>query len=423
LASIRSLLLSFSEGGKLPRIVSTVLISEFHPIITNIFEWVRKKLGNISFRYLVWGVIILIGSEILSGLVNGSRIKERFQYLVPWEGKPITNPLIVSLPLYNYTDNVAYLKDCVSITNQLKAAGAKAVVIDFSGIRPNSSALVTEQIQKLRETGMVIFADDPSRPAYGTNIPLSDFSIDKDVRRIGTVHRLTLSWYGANPDVLVELLRQYHNYSPNEPVRLQKNVVRFGDYEIPTDGAGSFYMDLNTQRIVSHEQIEPVYLIRNRNSGTIEYWFSSIPNTIDSVGSPLAEKYGRRYKGKFVFLMNGFIGLQSVGTAAGSMYAVAFANLLERQYFLQSKWLHLALSAVFLLLIGAICRWLRLSITIPLLLILAGGSLYFVDWLLHIHHIYVQTFPFMLSVYSGALIFPLLRFLRDHRKENEPASS
>jgi hypothetical protein len=136
---------------------------------------------------------------------------------------------------------------------------------------------------------------------------------------------------------------------------------------------------------------------------------------VDSTGLPLAEKYAHLFRDKVVFLVHRTtLGFEwPPPLTYGVTYAKAFECVLERDYLVQSSWLHLALSALFLLLSGLITRLLKPMYAFPLLIVVALGSFLCGHWLFHAHRIFIELTALVGTTSLAAIVFPAVRFSHD----------
>ncbi|MFH0991613.1 MAG: hypothetical protein V1799_16525 [bacterium] len=402
----------------------TILLSEYSLIISKFLDWFRLKRRHLVVRFLLWGVGILFLAQLLASLVSNSGKAEIIPNYVPWEDPPLVRSRVVTLPLMASNSPETYLPHCITLVDQLKAAGAKLVVVDYRGIHPDVNGPVFDYTKRLMETGIVIFAVEPQWRGLESNFPLAEFSIDADVARYGRIHRFTPTGAGNHGDVLIELLRRAHQYPDSMRVTIKKEFFAFGDYAFPCDSEGSFYMDLNNLRITSDAELNPVRVIEKPTTHELDYYSSGNWYTPDTTRSPLLNKYAKRYKDKFVLLLNENFPERPYPYFLSSCYPLAFASLQQgMQPFVQSKWLHYGFAILFMLLIGVVCYRLRLSFAIPFVLILTLGSFYAIDWLLYRQHIFVQMLPLTFSIVLTTIVFPLLKFAFDHSVQKQASTN
>ena len=135
---------------------------------------------------------------------------------------------------------------------------------------------------------------------------------------------------------------------------------------------------------------------------------------------PLLETYGKRFKDKYVMIMNQSRYNYSINSSEyGRIYPVAFENLLVHDTFLPKPWLEYVAMGLFLLLCASVCIWLRFSYAVLLVLILYGGSVYLVDYLQFAQHWYFPGAAFNLTAIAASVLFPLLKFMNDHRTKED----
>lgn len=131
---VRSLLILLCRQKKLPAFVATLLIADFDAILAKALNWFRAKSRNLSVRLLFWGIGLLVLTQafVWTGFFRESGFKLA-EYFIPWTARdagkrPAAIVLGVSTVGDPWQNNFA---GTASIVEQLKAAGAKAVAVDY----------------------------------------------------------------------------------------------------------------------------------------------------------------------------------------------------------------------------------------------------------------------------------------------------
>jgi hypothetical protein len=408
---VRLLLLRLCLKKKLPQFVGTILFSEFDTILANIFGWFRTKGSRLGIRLLYWGVGLLLLTQALvwAGFFRQSDFVLA-DYFIPWVSRPIEREsAAVALEVAFSGDQVR--KDSVAISTileQLRVAGAKAVVVDYRIARWSLGRILVE-------SRLAVLGLPPGLHFYiGGAISEGCYTLDYFAKGAGSIHALTPRIRTEEDDVVLQLIKKARGFPEDTPIKRIGNTIVFGDYKIPVGTDGSLYLDLNNQQYPSGEFQTPVYVIQDPRSGELRYrnirW-----GEVDSAGLPLAEKHAHLFRDKVVFLVrttaSGF-ELPSP-LAYGVTYAKAFECVLERDYLVQSGWLHLALSALFLFLSGLITRLLKPTYAFPLLIVVAAGSFLCGHWLFHVHRIFIELTALVVTTSLAAIVFPAVRFSHD----------
>ena len=363
------------------------------------------------------GLLVLTQAFVWTGFFRESNLKLA-EYFIPWTARePAKRPAAVVLGISTVGDPwQSSFAGTASIVEQLKAAGAKAVAVDYRLADWNTRrTFVGSDIAVLGlPLGFDMFVGDSVREGY--------YTLDLDGMRKGSIHTLMLRRMTVEPDITLELIRKVRGFSDGAPIRRIGNTIVFGDYKIPLNSDGSVYVDLNEQKYPRDEFLADVYVSQDHQSGKLQYGFMR-SGMVDSSDRPLADTYARLFKDKAVFLVamsgSGFDRFSPL--EYGQQYAKAFESMLEKDYLVQSKWMHLVFSAALLVLCGLICRLFRPSFAFPLLIALAAGSFIFGHWLFHVHRLFIELTAFVVSGSLAAVVFPAVRFVHDVRKEAEKA--
>jgi len=401
----------------LPAFMGTLLIVDFEQIVANWFNLFRAKAKNLSFRFLLWGIALVIFTQILAllGLFRGFDLALA-EYFIPWEaGRARVKPLAVVLPCPVQSDyRGQFSSQSMTVVEQLKAAGAKAVMVDYR-------LMGWFESKRLMQTGIAVVGIP-----YGTmmtfgvqDIPTGHYSLDLDFARTGSIHRLLPRLSTLDTDITLELIKKYRGYPDDMAFRKVGNKIVFGEYSIPVSRNGWVCLNLGRNRY-SRDLVAPVSLYQNRETGELGLWEYSLPKT-DTSNYPLIGRYSGYFRDRAVLLVPsgdpGFGGIPSM--LYTQWYAMAFTNMLRQEYVIESSWLHLVLAAVFLLLFGIICRFVKPSYAFPLLIALTAGSFLFGHWLFHVQNMFIELTAFVGTLSLAAFIFPALRFAHDVRKASE----
>lgn len=414
---VRSLLLLLCRQKKLPGFVATLLIADFDAILANALDWFRAKSRNLSVKLLFWGIGLLVLTQafVWTGFFRESNLKLA-EYFIPWTARePGKRPAAIVLGVSTvgdpWQDNFAGTS---SIVEQLKAAGAKAVAVDYrlAGWDIRRTFVRSDVAVLGLPLAFHMFVGDSIHEAY--------YTLDFNGMRRGNIHTLMPRRMPEEPDMTLELIRKVRGFSDGVPIRKIGNTIVFGDYKIPLNSDGSIYVDLSGENYARNELLAPAYVSQNRKTGALEYR-SLNSSTVDTTKNLLAGRYAHLFKDKAVILMSltGSVFDRSSQLDYGQAYAMAFMSMLEKHYLVQSGWLHLVFSAVLLFLCGLVCRLLRPGFAFPLLIVVAVGSFVFGHWLFHVQRLFIELTAFVVAISLAMFIFPAVRFAHDARKDTE----
>lgn len=417
LLMIRSLLLLLWRQKKLPPFVGTILFSDFDCILRNAFRWFRAKSKSLSVRFVYWSAVLIVLVQLLAW--TGFFVESDFalaDYFIPWVTRDLgKEPAAIALEVFVRNDpDPANPTSIIPIIEQLEKAGAKAVLVDRRLVLWNTG-------KEIARTGIAVFGSPPNHH-YNAIDGVNDgyFTLDYFRKQIGSIHSLRPYVRWNEPDVILELMRKVRSIPENDRIKRIGNTVLFGDYSIPVARDGTVLLDLNSERYPEQEFYTPVYVSQNRRTGQLQLWHK-YTGLVDSLGFPLAAKYGSYFRDKAVFVLwssgTGF-GMPSA-SSYGESYAKAFESLIERDYLIRASWIHLGLSVALLFLSGLICRFLKPMYAFPLLIVIAVGSFLTGHWLFHVHRLFIEISALLVTTSLAAIVFPAVRFTHDIRDEEK----
>lgn len=397
--------------------MGTLLIVDFEQIVANWFGWFRAKAKNLSFKFLLWGIALVVFTQILAvlGLFRGFDLTLA-EYFIPWRaGQAGVKPLAVVLSCPLPSDSRGQpASQSMTVVEQLKAAGAKAVLVDYrltGWFEP----------KRLLQTGVAVIGMPYGMMMSfgGQEIPTGSYTLDIDLVRTGSIHRILPRPRTLNTDIILELIKKYQGYPDDLPFRRDGNNIVFGEYSIPVSRNGWVYLNFGRNRY-SRDHVAPVTLYQNRETGELGVWEHYTPKT-DTSKYPLVERYSRYFRDRAVLLVpSGDADFGRVTSMSYALwYAMAFTNVVRQEYVVESGWLHLVLAPVFLLLFGVICRFVKPSFAFPLLIALTAGSFLFGHWLFHVQNMFIELTAFVGTLSLATFIFPALRFADEMRKASE----
>lgn len=400
--------------------MGTLLFSDFDLILRNVYRWLSAKSKSLSVRFVYWGVglMVLVQSLVWSGFFVESDFRLA-NYFIPWVTRDLgKEPAAVALEVYPGNDlEPGNPSAIVSIVEQLKAAGAKAVVVD--------RRLVSWRVGKdIAQMKIAVFGSSPYRHYLAMDgVNEAYFTLDFFRRQSGSIHSLRPYVRSNEPDVILELIRKVRGISDNVRIRKIGNTVVFGDYRIPVANDGTLFLDLNEERYPGEEFRAPVYVSQDRKTGRLRLRYR-YGRSVDSLGFPLAEKYGSYFRDKAVFVMQSSSSGFEMPSASsyGESYAKAFESVLERDYLVRSSWTHFGLSALLLFLSGLICRLLKPIHAFPILVVIAVVSFLTGHWLFHVHRLFIEFSALVVTASLAAIVFPAVKFAHEIRKSGDRES-
>ena len=246
-------------GSALVHAVRELYKSRKVPFVQEVVEkailWLRAAFSKLGVQFVFWGLVIasVIGYSWNTGLLRDEDFKYN-QIPIPWEPFEVrTDSPVKILNFYTRDNNqTEYLQSCVKITQDLKAVGAKVVVVPLPFI---FSERLIKLVEKIHEAGIVVF---------GLTSP-DFYLIRQSQQRVGLrtgrmwrfdyykqplpgyhyiqkVEPFPYNHYSADYDVSFEVLRTYFGISPEEKIIRGENEVSLGKHTFPIDKSGSLYV-------------------------------------------------------------------------------------------------------------------------------------------------------------------------------------
>lgn len=247
-------------GSALIHAVRELYRSRKVPFVQEIVEkaivWFRAAFSKLGVQFVFWGLIIasVIGYAWNVGLLRDEDFKYN-QIPIPWEPFEVrTDSPVKILNFYTRDNNqTEYLESCVKITQDLKAVGAKVVVVPLPFIFNERSVKLVE---KIHEAGIVVFGlttpefyliqQSQQRVGLRMGRMWLDYNYYKQspfvLRFVRKIEAFPYPPYSIYHDVSFEVLRTYLGISPEEKIIRRENEVSFGKHTIPIDKSGSMYV-------------------------------------------------------------------------------------------------------------------------------------------------------------------------------------
>lgn len=441
---IRSLLFALHQQGRLPKVLRWFfrdeVVARFVLTIHSLQGLLFSTIGRLVLAGL--GIFLLTIAVWRSGAIHETETDSNLLTIVDAARGRHSDTAeaafsTVELCSFLRSERSYYLRDCLKLVTDLKAAGVKVVVL---GMRPpfgpkDESPLLRE----LEKTGIVVFATD-----YGRTLRIADSTgeltlsagsvtiSNREVEETDRIVRLRPTGIEnvGSPrllDVSIEILRKYKGYGSDVAWVEDRGEFRFGDYRIPVTTGGWMYSQdrgfRNPLRFVyvdstgtwSYES----WLARPSSLGiTTGAWsykwggarFSASGITtaglkIEGYKIPMQD-IGTRLQGKIVLLMDSFgpPGSYLISRA----YESAIENILSGT--LVRKWElgHLWVSVLCLIIAGLIIYRVRLIVAFLILLALLPGVLLFGSYLYTSHSVLIDMFYPLLSTAMAICVFPII---------------
>jgi hypothetical protein len=332
-----------------------------------------------------------------------------------WPANP--QPITASLRLsWHGLDDSVKLHDVLTIVQDLKRAGAKAVMVDMRGT--GGFIKNYETLRAIDETGISVLG---LSDRYGRFVDFGQLNT-KDPRGEFRASRggMTMkSWeLGEDPflmrfkpevdrfngvqflDIALELLRKYHNYPREmEATRSGDNII-FGDYRIPLGRDGWTY----TRQSVLTWFDPTLSVTKNGPNDTLKYK-GYLPST-HTWSYANSQDLKEKFNGKIVFLERSDLAGQDDGWMLINSYRSALQMMSEGGLVARAHTLHVWITLLCLVLAGLIAFKLR---ALPSVVSIFGmGCIVLIGcWLLYYRfNLLIDIFYPLLAVGMSMFIFP-----------------
>lgn len=427
---IRSILSALHQQGRLPGVFEWFfrdeVVAKFVSTIRFLQSVIVSTLGRLILAGL--GIFLLTLAVWRSGAIHETEIDSNLLTIVDAARGRQSNMgeavfSTVELCSFNRSERSNYLRDCLKLVNDLKAAGVKVVVL---GMRPSGGSKDDFVVlRELERTGIVVFATD-----YGRTIRLADStgelklsagSITMSNREVEETYRLVrlrptgIENVGSPrlPDVSIETLRKYMGYGSDVAWTQDGGEFRFGEYRIPVtrDGwmfsrdrglsapMGLVYVD--SMGNWEHEPDRTTFFSDGKTKAGLKIEGS----IIDGKRIP-RQDIGTHLQGKIVVLTQSFGPSGSYWVSRA--YESAIENILSGTLIRKWELGHLWISVLSLLLAGLITYRVRLVVAFLILLALLPCVLLLGSYLYTNHSILIDMFYPLLSTAMAIVVFPLI---------------
>ena len=427
---IRSVLFALHQQGRLPKVLRWFFRDEVAAKLVSTVRFLQSltvsTLGRLTLAGL--GIFLLTFAVWRSGVIHETETDSNLLTIVDAARGRQSNMeeaafSTVELCSHIRSESSNYLRDCLRLVNDLKAAGVKVVVL---GMRPSGGSKDGFVVlRELERTGIVVFATD-----YGRTIRIADStgelklsagSITMSNREVEETYRLVrlrptgIENVGSPRlfDVAIETLRKYKGYGSDVGWTQDGGEFRFGDYRIPVTRDG--WMFSRDRGFNIHLGLVYVDSMGNWEHDPDRYTIFSdgktkaglkIEGHIKDGKRIPSQDIGTRLQGKIVVLTESFgpSGFYFVSRA----YASAIENILSRTLIRKWELGHLWISVLFLVLAGLITCRVRLLVAVLILLALLPCVLLLGSYLYTNYSILIDMFYPLLSTAMAIVVFPII---------------
>jgi hypothetical protein len=388
-------------------------------VIQNPMKWVHVQSRHLLFRLAVSGLFIIlftyfffssssaIDKEVrLYGIVRNIQGQESRSF----KNDSITeHSTVIELGFFSTDNNFyTYLQNTLKIVTELKAAGVKAVSVDFrTPFIPGIEEL--DIVTKLAETGIVVFTQESGKDFGLFNVSDGKLKITKAyyspdsfenyghyLHRIQPIFYMPLSdgrWVPRELDASLELLKKYRGYSDTLQPYYKGSTLILGSDQFPLTPDNEIFVKGSGYGKVPH--ISAYYGKGMGRSGELTFSYKKMTHDGDSSLAGIAN----HLEGKIVIINWWFRGYfdNSIGG-----YSDLMKNFLDSQFVFQYKYWHFAITVLCLLLAGWFTVRLRPLYAYCLTLAMAFTLITCGYWLYHSFNILIQLFyPFIVTVLAS----------------------
>ncbi|MCX6132780.1 MAG: hypothetical protein NTU47_03105 [Ignavibacteriales bacterium] len=402
----------------LPRVLSNLYGDQSSSEVDGFLLWLKSNVRTSAGRLFAAGIAVFATVFILS-LTSAVRERDVDSYLYEYISRLIRSqrslespPPSVCTSLYlNSGPGANELQDCLKVVEDLKKVGARAILVDIRG--QNKGQEMLEWLRKIENTGVAVFGlSDWGNIRRADSIGEIRFTKGRmtmqplELRLNPFVFRIKpegISRYSDEeiPDIVIQLLRKYRNYSSDLELRREGRNVVFGDYRIPVSSDGWMY----ARQLVNYWP----WTVASREGAndTLEYrgWFHGRK---PFHGSQLDE-IRSNFDGKIVLIERFQTSTLEYGWLMSRSYESAINSIVAQTVIVRSEQLHVWLTLVCIALAGLVASKVRpipsfLTIFAIGLLVLLGS------WLIYYKlFFFIDIFYPLLAVGMSMFVFPAIR--------------
>lgn len=421
---VKSLMIELHKQGRLPNLLGWFFRDDVVAKTVSVSRFVQSSLFAIPGRLVLAGIgIVLLTIAVWrSGAIHETETDSNLFTLVDAAIRQKSQSKegafqTVELLAYLRAEDGDYLRDCLKLVNDLKAAGVRVVLLrmpQWLGRRVDRALL-----KELEKTGIVVFATDYGRTiriADSTGeVKLSSASVTMSDREIEETYRLArlrpsgIQNVGSPRllDVAIEILRKYKGYGNDVAWAEEGGEFRFGDYKIPVTKDGWMYSQ-DRGRSSFHQFV----YVDSTGRWIYDFAGSQFFSRNKTPGLKIAgrgtsmEDIGARFQGKIVLLTESFgrPGAYRVPKA----YESAIENIISGSVIRKWEQGHLWISVLCLIIAGWIAYRIRLAVGFLILLALLPCVLLFGWYLYTSQSILIDMMYPLLSTAMAIVVFPII---------------
>ena len=401
------------------------------------FVWLRNAARSLGGKLTATGVAVFATVFILShtGAVRETDVDSYlYEYISRTVGshQPAgVEPIAVSLSLVlDERDEVRYLQNCLTVVQDLKSVGAKAVFLDFRDL-VNRGLVRHEEtcdwLRKIENTGIVVFgmpewvgafrAGDASgevKMSRGSmTMPPYELRMDPYLFRIRPEG--SQDSQGQFLDVTLELLRKCRTYPKTLEPKREGNEVIFGDYKIPVTLDGWMYSRQSGLAWVGGPSMSALW---EGKDDTLKYRVWS--NSKGAFQSVKLQDRKSKFEGKIVFLENPRVepehGIFLTRSYISALQAISEGSTVSRSYAL-----HIWLTLLCILAAGFVALKLR---PLPSMLVIFALGLFVLlaCWFIYDRfNLLIDVFYPLVAALMSMFVFPAVT-VAEKMEEGEEAA-
>ena len=402
--------------------------------IEKLISQLRGFFSKLGFQFVFWGAILVLFMVFAwnLGLLRDKNYRLN-QAPVPWKSEEITvgNTPVALFNYYSRDNNpTTYLRNCAKMVQDLKDAGAKAVLVPLPSIFLEHSAKLVEEIHK---TGIAVFGARNESDSYlaqlrarvGLRVGRLSMGIyDQSLFRHTVIHAIDpfpiqmYPMWGNAHDVAFEILRIYYDLPADEPIKRDGDHIVFGKLRYPVDDRGK----VNVGSLSF-----PSYYVRVNAGYDMDLWSNGSKTARLEYASPGGSgkaqiednllKYKSTFGGKIVVMSWHDLGGLSMPLSfwESQNYAQTLDNLIRGRILRQSNSGSLLIGLLSIVGCGLILYRSRLVAAVASLILFSWVTLYGSAWLFQESRILVDIPVVIASLVVSIAVFTVLRLGHEWR--------
>jgi hypothetical protein len=424
---IRSILSALHQQGRLPKVLSWFFRDEVaakFASIMNFFQFfIVRTLGRLVLAG--FGIFLLTFAVWRSGVIHEMETDSNLLTIadaVRGRHPDIEKAVFSTVELCSYFRQQSgdYFHNCLRLVTDLKAAGAKVVVVGM----PQSFGMKVDfaLLKELENTGIVVFATSYGRTiriADSTgemklsagSVTMPDNEVEETWCRLVRLRPTGIENVGSPRllDVSMEILRKYKEYGSDVAWTDEGGEFRLGDFRIPVTKEGWMYSKDRGFSVTSMLDVDSnrSWYVPNLSRQPKDFSQKAIKAGLRVEDERIPVKdIGDRLKGKIVLLIDSFGPPGSYLVSKG--YASAVENILSGTLIRKWEHGHMWLSLLCVVIAGLIVYRVRLVVAFLILLALLPCVLLLASYLYTSYSILIDMFYPLLATAMAIVIFPVI---------------